>query len=93
MIKPLPYPVETGEDGYKYYVIPDSKKREVLKQLYPLGNCPGFNSLRFDVIAGKLFYVRDFKVRYDGEAWLCSPYGNHALLWFSASAANKNNES
>jgi len=93
----LLYPVlvhRVGKDGSREseeYEIPDSDKAAVLEQLYPFENVPGLDEQRFDIHAGKLFTVRDFKVvREGGLNYLVSPYyyegGGSVIDWFPANA-------
>ena len=57
------------------YVIPEDRKREVLRQLYPFVPTPRLHERRLDIHAGKTFTIRQFRVtREGGMNVLVSPY-------------------
>ena len=74
----LPYPTKPLViNGVKLeeYIIPDERKADVLKDLYPFDPIPSMDDEQMDLHSGKRFTVRDFRVtREDGQNWLVSPY-------------------
>jgi len=86
----LPYPtkiVPTKSGGVEVYIIPDDKKADVLKQVYPFRPVPRLNRVVEDIHAEKKFKVKDFMVtREDGMNMLVSPYyfesGGTAIDWW-----------
>ncbi len=74
----LPFPtIPTEINGVKIeeYIIPDEDKAEVLKQLYLSDPVPSLDEKKYDLHAGKMFVVRDFRVtREHNRNWLVSPY-------------------
>lgn len=55
--------------------IPEEKKGEVLKALYPFGPLPDLDDKRYDLHEGKTFRVRDFRVTWEhGQNFLVSSY-------------------
>ena len=71
------------------YVIPDDKKAEVLKILYPFTPVPDLDDAMFDLHEEKNFRVGDYLVIYeDGFNWVVSPYyassGGSAMDWMPA---------
>lgn len=76
--RPLPYPTRPikVEGGYvDAYIIPEEKKEEVLKQLYPFIPVPSLDAEMLDIHEDKRFKVREFMVlRGQGMNWLVSPY-------------------
>lgn len=80
---PLPYPLKefTGSDGitYQEYDIPEEKRTEVLKQLYPMGTLPAMDTPFLDIHEMRLFVLKDFRVlRYKDSNLLASPYFDHS---------------
>ena len=74
----LPFPTKPLHiDGYtvEEYIIPEDKKAEVLKALYPFVPLPSMNAVRLDIHSGKKFKVREFRVTREGNMnCLVSPY-------------------
>jgi hypothetical protein len=69
------------------YIIPEEKKAEVLKQLYPFSPVPALTAKMLDIHEDKTFRVRDFRVtRENNRNWLVSPYyhlsGGTVIDWF-----------
>ncbi len=57
------------------YIIPEEKKEEVLKALYPFIPVPPLNEKRMDLHSGKKFRIREFRVTREGSMnCLVSPY-------------------
>ncbi len=84
----LPYPLleVEGRDGVLEYVIPEGKKENVLKKMYPFRDCPSLDDERIDLHVDKRFIVRQFKVIREGEMnYLVSPYyfegGGSVIDW------------
>ena len=77
--EPLPYKLKKLEmpEGYQSeleYEIPDDKKEEVLKKLYPFMGCPELNEVRFDLHSQSCFVVKDYRViRWDNRNLLVAP--------------------
>ncbi len=88
----LPFPTRTGQvpgSKVEVYVIPDRKKGEVLKELYPFIPVPSLDEERYDLHADKTFKVKDFCVtREGGMNFLVSPYyfesGGTVIDWMPA---------
>ena len=89
----LPFPTRKlkmeGGCTVEEYVIPDDKKAEVLKQLYPFTPVPDLNDVRFDLHEEKNFRVGDYLVTYeDGYNFVVSPYyassGGSVIDWMPA---------
>ena len=87
---PLPYPTYPIKvvGGYvDAYVIPEEKKGEVLKKLYPFIPLPSLDAVMLDIHEDKTFKVREFMVlRSPGMNWLGSPYypssGGTVIDWW-----------
>lgn len=80
---PLPYPLKesTGGDGiaYQEYDIPEEKRADVLRQLYPMGTPPAMDTPFLDIHEMRLFVLKDFRVlRYRESNLLASPYFDHS---------------
>ena len=77
--EPLPYKLKKLEmpEGYQSeleYEIPDDKKEEVLKKLYPFMGCPELDEVRFDLHSQSCFVVKDYRViRWDNRNLLVAP--------------------
>ncbi|MCM2266467.1 MAG: hypothetical protein NDI60_01685 [Elusimicrobiales bacterium] len=75
--QPLPYPTRPikVEGGYvDAYIIPEEKKGEVLKALYPFIPVPSLDAVMLDIHEDKTFKVREFMVLRSPEMhWLVSP--------------------
>ncbi len=90
----LPYPTRflfVNGMQVEEYVIPDSQRAEVLRELYFLHPVPSMNDERFDLHAGRRFKVRDFRVtREAGHNYLVSPYyeegGSTVIGWIPIEA-------
>lgn len=82
--EPLPYKLKKLEmpEGYQdelEYEIPEDKREEVLKALYPFMGCPELDEVRFDLHSQSLFIVRDFRViRWDNRNLLVAPDYPHS---------------
>jgi hypothetical protein len=79
--KKLGYPLISNpkHPASEEYVIPDSDKKAVLKKMYPFDDLPDIESKLYDLHAGLLFIVKDFKVvRENGKNYLVSPYYYHS---------------
>ena len=68
------------------YDIPDSKKADLLEELYPFSPSPRLDDTLFDFHEGRSFKVRDFMiVREDNSNFAVSPYylhrGGNVLDW------------
>lgn len=68
------------------YDIPDSKKAEILEELYPFAPSPSMDDTLFDLHEGRSFKVSDFMVvREDNSNFAVSPYylnsGGTILDW------------
>ena len=80
----LPYPLKTLKmpEGYKdelCYDIPEDKKEEVFKELYPFAGAPEMEDERLDIHSGKKFKVKDYLViRSRKRNFIVSPYYNEA---------------
>ena len=61
------------------YDIPDSKKAEILDELYPFAPSPSMDDTLFDLHEGRSFKVSDFiVVREDNSNFAVSPYYLHS---------------
>ena len=61
------------------YDIPDSKKAELLEELYPFAPSPSMDDTLFDLHEGRSFKVSDFMVvREDNSNFAVSPYYLHS---------------
>ncbi len=61
------------------YDIPDSKKEEILDDLYPFAPSPSMDDTLFDLHEGRSFKVSDFiVVREDNSNFAVSPYYLHS---------------
>ncbi|NMA41868.1 MAG: hypothetical protein GX946_00635 [Oligosphaeraceae bacterium] len=75
----LPYPLNPlplrNDAPTMEYIIPESDKAAVLRQLYPFSPCPELHEIRFDLHEEKYFRVGDYKViRELGWNFIVSPY-------------------
>lgn len=90
--KRLPFPtriVQIQSETIEVYVIPEAKKAEVLKKLYPFIPVPSLDEEMLDIHADKKFIVKDFCVtRERGMNFLVSPYyfesGGTVIDWVPA---------
>jgi hypothetical protein len=87
--RPLPYPTRRikAEGGdVEVYVIPEEKKGEVLKALYPFIPVPSLDAEMLDIHEDKTFKVREFMVLRRPLNWLVSPYypnsGGTVIDWW-----------
>ena len=77
--EPLPYKLKKLEmpEGYQSeleYEIPEDKREEVLKKLYPFMGCPELDEVRFDLHSQSCFVVKDYRViRWDNRNLLVAP--------------------
>jgi hypothetical protein len=89
----LPYPTvprkHPGNPAIKSeeYIIPESDKGKVLKEIYPFVGVPKLSAKLLDIEENKRFVVKDFKVvRELGRNWLASPYyyssGGTVIDWW-----------
>jgi hypothetical protein len=86
----LPFPTKTIQlqnDTIEVYIIPEEKKAEVLKKLYPFIPVPSLDDEMLDIHADKKFIVRDFCVTREGQMnLLVSPYyfesGGTVIDWW-----------
>ena len=67
-------------------LVPESRKEEVLRQLYPFVGVPGLDDEMYDLHEDRPFKVRDYKVVVsDGVHFLVSPYfarsGGSVIDW------------
>ena len=67
-------------------MIPDEKREEILKKLYPFEGVPSLDEEKFDLHEGKLFQVREFRVTREHRMnFLVSPYypnsGGSVIDW------------
>jgi hypothetical protein len=93
----LPYPTRflfVNGIQVEEYIIPDSRRADVLKDLYIFHPVPALHEERFDLHAGKKFKVRDFRVtREAGHNFLVSPYyengGSTVIGWMPVEAAEE----
>ena len=61
------------------YDIPDSKKADLLEELYPFSPSPSMDDTLFDLHEGRSFKVSDFMVvREDNSNFAVSPYYLHS---------------
>ena len=88
----LDFPLEKSSgpanEPIEIYVIPDDRKEEALKKLYPFHPLPSLDSVMYDIHEDKTFVVKDFIVIRDhGLNFLVSPYfrnsGGSVLDWIS----------
>ena len=76
----LEYKLKTLEmpedyDDELVYEIPEDKKEEVFKELWPFGDCPAMDEVFFDIHEGEPFIVKDYKViRSRNRNFIVSPY-------------------
>jgi len=57
------------------YIIPEEKKEQVLRALYPFFPLPSLDEERYDLHSGRRFKIREFRVTREGNHnWLVSPY-------------------
>ncbi len=68
------------------YIISDTDKEKVFKELYPFDNIPAMNSRMVDIHSDKIFTVKDFMIVREGDGnFLVSPYyaeaGGTVLDW------------
>ena len=73
----------------KEYVIPEARKEEILRSLYPFERVPGLDDEMYDLHEGRRFRVRDYKVVVEcGMLMLVSPYyatsGGSVIDWMPA---------
>ena len=90
----LPFPsrplrVNGGE--VTEYLIPDDRKQEILRSLYPFAHVPGLDDEMFDLHAERRFRVRDYRVVVEcGMLLLVSPYyatsGGSVIDWMPVPA-------
>ena len=89
----LPFPTRElkleGGGTVEAYIIPDDKRAEVLKRIYPFALVPDLDEVRFDLHEEKNFRVGDYLVIYeDGFNLVVSPYyassGGSAMDWMPA---------
>jgi hypothetical protein len=89
----LPYPTvprkHPGNPAIKSeeYIIPESDKGKILKELCPFRDVPKLSAKLLDIEENKRFVVKDFKVvRELGRDWLVSPYyyssGGTVIDWW-----------
>lgn len=74
----LPFPTKPlviNGFAVEEYVIPEDKKEQVLKALYPFIPMPSMDEERLDLHSGKKFRIREFRVTREGRMnCLVSPY-------------------
>ena len=88
----LPFPTRTVQiqgATIEVYIIPEEKKAEVLKKLYPFIPVPSLDEEMLDIHAGKKFKVQHFCVTREGRMnLLVSPYyfesGGTVIDWIPA---------
>ena len=78
--------VRAGDGEIEEYIIPETKKAEVLADLYPFVPVPSLDEERYDLHEGKKFVVKEFRVtRENGMNFLVSPYyfqsGGSVIDW------------
>lgn len=57
------------------FIIPENKKAEILKQLYPFAGVPSLEEEQIDIHENKRFRVGDYRVTWEhGMNYLVSPY-------------------
>ncbi len=94
--KRLPFPtrmLKVQGGMVEEYIIPDDRKEEVLRQLYPFEDPPSLDEELYDLHEGQIFKVRDFMVLWEiGHNFLVSPYyassGGSVIDWLPAEAAD-----
>ena len=93
----LDFPLEEtsgpADEPIEIYVIPDDRKEELLKRLYPFHPLPSMDAIMYDIHEDKTFVVKDFIVIRDhGLNFLVSPYfrnsGGSVLDWISKDEYN-----
>ena len=85
----LPFPtrpLKVRGGTIEEYVIPDDKKEEVLKQMYPFVHVPSLDDELYDLHENKRFFVKDYRVVREGNMdLLVSPYypnsGGSVIDW------------
>ncbi|OGS13527.1 MAG: hypothetical protein A2234_10450 [Elusimicrobia bacterium RIFOXYA2_FULL_58_8] len=74
----LEFPTQTlkvGKSSLEEYIIPDDRKGEVLRRLYPFMPVPALTAYMLDIHEEKLFRVGEFRALRGGAMdWLVSPY-------------------
>lgn len=75
----LPYPLKELPMAYGKpalaYELPEEKRPEVFREIFPFVKCPGMEELFFDLHEGKFFQAKEFIViRERGRNMLVSPY-------------------
>ena len=94
--KRLPFPtrmLKVQGGMVEEYVIPDDRKEEVLRRLYPFEDPPSLDEELYDLHEGQIFKVRDFMVVWEtGHNFLVSPYyassGGSVIDWLPAEFAD-----
>lgn len=87
----LPYPTRPLATLYGEmveYLIPETEKNRVLRQLYPYADPPAMDDWLIDIHENRTFAAREFKVvQQDGYVLLVSPYfaasGGSVIDWES----------
>jgi len=85
-------PLTINEVEIEEYIIPEDEKQAVLEQLYPFEGVPSLDEKQFDLHAGKIFRVGQFRVtREHGLNFLVSPFyedgGGSVIDWLPPEAA------
>jgi hypothetical protein len=88
----LPFPTKPCFiNGIKVeeYIIPEEKKEQVFKALYPFFPLPSLDEERCDLHSGRKFKIREFRVTREGSMnCLVSPYyeegGGTVIDWVPA---------
>jgi hypothetical protein len=88
----LPFPTKPCViNGIKVeeYIIPEEKKEQVFKALYPFFPLPSLDEERCDLHSGRKFRIREFRVTREGSMnCLVSPYyeegGGTVIDWVPA---------
>ena len=75
----LPYPTRELEMAYgpnaTEYVIPEERRAEVLRELFPFGECPDIDDTLYDIHERKYFKANEYRViREYNRNMLVSPY-------------------
>jgi len=86
----LPFPTRRMKvvGGFaEEYLIPDDKRAEVLRKLYPFVPIPSLDTVMVDIHEDKKFKVRQFRVLRGADMdWLVSPYfpvsGGTVIDWW-----------
>ena len=94
--QPLPFPVRmlrVNGGVVPEYVIPDERKGEVLRQLYPFARVPRLDDEMYDLHEDRRFRVRDYRVVVEcGMPMLVSPYyatsGGSVIDWMPVPRRN-----